>query len=134
MRISICDGGPKLWFSHLHGEREFLVSLSPEEPMELVDTPHVKRRYAWCSYSKGSWELYSTILLWFLWLVVWKSPDKYFPQLRKICSKKILKSFRMMDYKYMATHMKVNMKFYNSYFMLCLGFNKLQLWEGIHNK
>ena len=33
MRISLCDGGPILWFSHLHGEREFLVSLAPKEPV-----------------------------------------------------------------------------------------------------
>ena len=30
---------------------------------------------------------------------------------------KRLKSSRMMDYKSMATHMKVNMKIYNSYFI-----------------
>ena len=33
MSINLCDGGPILRFSHLHSEREMLVSLAPEEPM-----------------------------------------------------------------------------------------------------
>ena len=46
MSISLCDGGPKLRFSHLHGERELLVSLALEEPIKIVDVSSVKRRHA----------------------------------------------------------------------------------------
>ena len=62
--------------------------LTLKKPVKLVDVSYVKRRLAWCSYSEWSWEMYSRILLWFLWLVVWQSPDKYFSQLGKMCNKK----------------------------------------------
>ena len=43
MSIIIHDGGPRLVFSHSHGERELLVLLAPEEPVQLVDVPPVKK-------------------------------------------------------------------------------------------
>ena len=40
-----------------------------------------------------------------------------FSSIKENVQLKRLKSFRTMDYKSMATHMKVNMTFHNSYFI-----------------